>query len=334
MMNQGDFNSFLTYYPNTADYLLLGTEGVAKFNTTDYTWEEKSGGLGGTYVGLVLNPWDSKTLYLMPAEQSDLYTSVDGGKNWDYLSSQGQELSNSITDGNTIFRMSGERTYLLTSTDGGKTWTRRDPANPHFFNREVIVHPYRPDVLYSSDEEGMVISYDEGINWEFVIEDFLYFGLSEMVFSENQPDLVYVVAHRYGRSEDMGRTWQNCGEDVGGWPTSSDPMSVIDPRDDEHLLVATWGGIISTRDGCRTWEQKNNGLNTLKINTISADPNNPDTIYAGTDNGAYISYDSGDLWQPINDGLLGGLVIYSIVVDIDSNVYASTPLGVFQLEAK
>ncbi len=39
-------------------------------------------------------------------------------------------------------------------------------------------------------------------------------------------------------------------------------------------------------------------------------------------------------WQPVNDGLLGDLVIYSIVVDIDSNVYAATPLGVFQLEAQ
>ena len=72
----------------------------------------------------------------------------------------------------------------------------------------------------------------------------------------------------------------------------------------------------------------------FKVNSISADPNNPDIIYAGTDNGAYVSFDSGDLWQPINDGLLGGLVIFSIVVDIDSDVYAATPLGLFQLEAQ
>ena len=110
--------------------------------------------------------------------------------------------------------------------------------------------------------------------------------------------------------------------------------AIVDPRDGNHLLVATWDGIISTFDGCRTWQYRNNGLYSLKVNSISADPNNPDTIYAGTDNGAYVSFDSGDLWQPINDGLLGGLVIFSIVVDIDSDVYAATPLGLFQLEAQ
>ena len=42
---------------------------------------------------------------------------------------------------------------------------------------------------------------------------------------------------------------------------------------------------------------------------------------------------------PFTDGiiprfviLLGGLVIYSIVVDEESNVYAATPLGIFKLE--
>ena len=78
----------------------------------------------------------------------------------------------------------------------------------------------------------------------------------------------------------------------------------------------------------------NDGLKSLKVNSISADPNNPDIIYAGTDNGAYVSFDSGDLWQPINDGLLGGRVIYSIVVDTDSNVFAATPLGIFTLESQ
>ena len=125
-----------------------------------------------------------------------------------------------------------------------------------------------------------------------------------------------------------------CGELVNPSPSQGEPMSIVDPRDGDHLLVATWDGIISTNDGCRTWQYSNNGLYSLKVNTISADPNNPDILYAGTDNGAFVSFDSGDLWQPINDGLLGGLVIYSIVVDIDSNVYAATPLGVFQLEAQ
>ncbi len=74
------------------------------------------------------------------------------------------------------------------------------------------------------------------------------------------------------------------------------------------------------------------GLGSLFVNSLAIDANNPDTIYAGTDGGAYVSFDGTNTWNKINDGLLGAKVVYSIVVDSDSNVYASTPYGIFKLE--
>ncbi len=56
--------------------------------------------------------------------------------------------------------------------------------------------------------------------------------------------------------------------------------------------------------------------------------------FAGTDDGAYVSFDGGAHWGEINDGLLGATVVYSIVVDNESNVYAATPYGIFKLEGK
>ena len=89
-------------------------------------------------------------------------------------------------------------------------------------------------------------------------------------------------------------------------------------------------------NGCRGWQRSNEGLGNLFVNTIAIDPVNPDTIYAGTDGGAYVSFNGGGSWSEINDGLLGAMVVYSIVVDpVDpTNVYAATPLGIFKLERK
>jgi photosystem II stability/assembly factor-like uncharacterized protein len=70
------------------------------------------------------------------------------------------------------------------------------------------------------------------------------------------------------------------------------------------------------------------------VNTLAYDPNDPETIYAGTDGGAYVSFDAGATWGQVNEGLLGATVVYSIVVDKDSNVYAATPYGIFKLEGK
>ena len=70
------------------------------------------------------------------------------------------------------------------------------------------------------------------------------------------------------------------------------------------------------------------------VNSVAFDTNDPSTLYAGTDQGAFISFDGGTTWGEINDGLLGATVVYSIAVDKERNVYAATPYGVFKLEGK
>ena len=78
------------------------------------------------------------------------------------------------------------------------------------------------------------------------------------------------------------------------------------------------------------------GLDNQFILSVVRHPENPDTIYVGTANGFYISYNGGESWGAVNDGLLGALTIYSLVVDPNDpgTIYASTPYGIFQLEDK
>jgi hypothetical protein len=89
-----------------------------------------------------------------------------------------------------------------------------------------------------------------------------------------------------------------------------------------------------SRDGCKSWHTSTSGLGSLFVNTLAIDPNNVGNIYAGTDGGAYVSFNGGLGWSQINDGFLGATVVYSIVVDKDSNVYAATPYGIFKLMGK
>ena len=93
-------------------------------------------------------------------------------------------------------------------------------------------------------------------------------------------------------------------------------------------------GIHISTDGCQTWVRSDTGLGSLSVNSVAFDSKNPDIVYVGTNGGAYVSFDSGKSWNQIDDGLLGANVVYSIVVDPQSNVYAATPYGIFQLEKK
>jgi hypothetical protein len=107
----------------------------------------------------------------------------------------------------------------------------------------------------------------------------------------------------------------------------------MDLGDSSRVYLATQGkGVLISTDGCQTWQPSD--LSDLFVNTVVIDPNNPDILYAGTDGGSYISFDGGVIWGQINDGLIGSNIVYSIVVDKDSNVYAATPYGVFKLEGR
>ena len=75
-------------------------------------------------------------------------------------------------------------------------------------------------------------------------------------------------------------------------------------------------------------------MGILIVNTLAIDPNHPNTIFAGTQAGAFVSFNDGVSWYEINNGLLGATVVYSIAIDQESNVYAATPYGIFKLEGK
>ena len=311
----------------------LGTSGVYVNTLDNQGWIDKSVGLGGVKVSLYLDPSNNNSFYLTGTgdKQGDLFASEDGGINWELRS--GSEVwekraSFTVAGGDVLYQL--RNGSLVSSVDKGKTWSEFSGIGEAY---SLFANPYQSDIFVVGRYSDLpVVSHDHGGTWEEFIYEWV--GISKMAFVKNQPDLMYVLAEGLARSEDGGVTWEWCGDLDQPLPSQGEPMGIVDPRDGNHLLVATWDGVISTNDGCRTWQYKNDGLKSLKVNSISADPNSPDTLYAGTDNGAYVSFDNGDLWQPINDGLLGGLVIYSIVVDIDSNVYAATPLGVFQLEAQ
>jgi hypothetical protein len=103
----------------------------------------------------------------------------------------------------------------------------------------------------------------------------------------------------------------------------------------DRLLVATQGGgIVISEDGCMSWSASNDGLATLFVNTLAVDPSRPNTFYAATDAGAYVSEDDGASWALISGWLPEDSLVYSLVVDprFPGVLYAATPEGVFRWE--
>jgi photosystem II stability/assembly factor-like uncharacterized protein/tetratricopeptide (TPR) repeat protein len=339
-LNIGGLNT-LAVSPQDNSTLFLGTWGLSVSNDAGKTWEMRGSGLGGRRIDLYLDPYHASILY---AQDTDcgLYRSSDGGLSWESMTNQGCGLAFDA-DGTTMYR-AGEG-MLWMSPDQGKTWElisftgyTTAQADPVEGIHTIYSHPTISGRLYAvcrgSVPSCVFISYDNGKTWSKstginkLTESGLFFG-------DDSGQRIYVVSGDWQNyiSDDSGQNWTECSTEAIHAKSPSSRLA-IDPTNPKHVFLATLGrGVLESEDGC-SWRESSTGLGSMFINAITIDPNNPDTLYAGTDGGAYVSFDGGETWGEINNGLLGATVVYSIVVDKDSNVYAATPYGIFILEGK
>jgi photosystem II stability/assembly factor-like uncharacterized protein len=338
----------LSLSPQNPDVLYIGRKGLFKSIDGGATWAEISNGLGNNPVSLILDTTQNANMYALDSScafRKDGYfpnffnVSSDGGKTWNrvmkYVCSPAFD-----TDGVTHYWITrGGIAYR--SKNGWENPQQISQAGWYVFS--IAANPHQAGILlvtfYSNNpsEGSIALSTDGGATWESISQvswrewqD----SPAQFIFDHDSGQVIYAVPKEGDiyRSEDGGKAWGVCGKPAIQSYGYDSPLA-MDISDSSRVYLATQGeGILISTDGCQTWQSS--GLSNLYVNTIAVDANKPETIYAGTDGGAYISFDSGKTWGQVNDGLLGATVVYSIAVDKDSNVYAATPYGIFKLEGK
>ena len=300
------------------------------------TWQARNNGLGAGWLDLTVHPSAPSHLfvqegnsYLRRRPEYPLHRSTDGGGRWDLLPISGWGLEIGA-DGQTLYRDLGGR-----STDGGQTWLGWSPPGG-CGSPGITAHPSQPGVAYAWGTEAICMTQDAGRTWEVIGSPRGPWSLfnAKLYFGAEQAHLYAVSNFGMSQSHNGGRYWSDCSSEESYHPLTEARMAV-DPRDSDRLLLATLGeGVWISEDGCGTWQKAATGIRGQFVNAVVIDPRQPDVVYAGTDNGAYVSFDSGETWAPINDGLLGELVVYSAAIDAQGGVYAATPYGIFRLEAR
>jgi photosystem II stability/assembly factor-like uncharacterized protein len=90
------------------------------------------------------------------------------------------------------------------------------------------------------------------------------------------------------------------------------------------VLVGTVGqGVMSSRDDGATWTRASTGQgmhSDAMVRCLAAEPNRPEVIYAGTDQGLYQSEDGGARWRLL-DTPMSGSAVWNVAIDqADPNV--------------
>jgi len=178
--------------------------------------------------------------------------------------------------------------YVFRSTDGARTWlrlsddlTRPDAGIPPTLDDTAANHVDR------NGKRGVVYT---------IAPSPLYVP---MVWVGTDDGLIYITTDQ--------KTWKDVTPSaVTPWSrvtmieASYHDVNVAYATVDRHQLEDFAPYVYRTRDQGKTWQAIVKGLPAdVYCHTIKADPTRQGLLFAGTERGAFVSFDDGDSWQPL-----------------------------------
>ena len=164
------------------------------------------------------------------------------------------------------------------SVDAGKTWARVGLKTSEHIGK-ILVDPRNSDVVWvaaqgplfaAGGERGLYKTTDGGKSWKAVLTISENTGITDIVFDDKNPDVIYASAYPRRRA---------VGQAIGGSPE---------------------GGLYKTTDAGRTWKKLGNGLPTGDVGRAGL-AFTAGAVYAlieasGDQSGVYRSTDNGATW--------------------------------------
>ena len=276
------------------------------------------GPFGGDVRSLAVHPGNPNLFYLGTSD-GQIYSSADGGQEWTKLHpGLGRRdvvvdnLHFHPNDADTLYAATWElhnnRGWLFRSKDKGQTWSHL-PTGEYFSQiRAIAIAPSDPNKIALGIAEGVLLSDDEGANWQRITRGYRSLhNVESLAFDPIDSQTLYVGTWRLGwKTNNLGKSWEAMHS---GMLFDSDMFSLlVNPNQPSQLFASACTGIYRSPNAGQQWNKLTKGLpsEAKRTRTLHFDPSTPDVIYAGTTAGLYVTQNGGDSW---------GLVIPDIVVN-------------------
>ena len=226
----------------------------------------------------------------------------------------------------------------------------KDVRYRFYYSFPVLVSPHDPGVIYTA-AQYVFRTTNEGSSWDQISADLTQNRQDKMgelsggPISSNASSLFYVSLIRtiaespleegelwvgtddstIQMSRDGGRSWLDVSPpDFPEWTTitaidvSPHRRGTAYVSGERHRVSDRTPYLYKTTDYGSTWQRITSGIWENDYSwVIREDPVRPGLLYAGTETGAYISFDDGDSWQSLQRNLPPVLIMHMVVRDDD-----------------
>jgi len=222
---------------------------------------------------------DNPNLLFAPDLVDGLLVSIDGGNSWTAAAKEG--LDNAVV---TSVAVNDDKIYVGTQGCGvysgdldigtGKITMQPSRSNkpvPEVYSLQIEVDPTNSNNIFvGSNPGGLYVSTDGGITFKdrnaitpsVIVDDPLLQGYYTFAIDPSNPKRMWIGTWGKG----IYKSYDAMLLDVpAGLFGKHIRKIVIDPSNPDNVYVATKEGIFITRDEGKTWEDLNEGLQTLDI---------------------------------------------------------------------
>jgi photosystem II stability/assembly factor-like uncharacterized protein len=293
--------------------------GDGLYKSTDGGQSFKRVGLENSeHIGMIaVHPEDPNIVYVAAqgplwkdGGDRGLYKTTDGGKTWTNILNISpmtgiNEVHIDPSNPNILYASSyqrrrhewvlidgGPESTIHKSTDGGATWRKIGRGLPDSDKGKIglDISPVNPEIVYAiveaaEEKGGFFRSINRGETWErmsnYVSNGPQYYN--EIVCCPHNVNRIYSLDTMMMVSEDGGKTFVNLGEED---KHVDNHALVIDPNDEQHLIIGCDGGLYETWDRGKTYDYKAN-LPITQFYKVAVSNDKPFyNIYGGTQDNA------------------------------------------------
>jgi len=240
-----------------------------------------------------------------------MYTTIDHQDNrWAYISTQ-------FGGHRRVDQKLGKRYDIEPVAPEG------EPPYRFAWTPPIVLSPHNQKIVYTG-AQYLLRSLDQGRNWEKLSPDLttnnaekiagkghiMYCTITSISESPLKAGVIWVGTDdgKVHLTKDFGKEWIELTEKLQTLGAKKDYRisRVVASKHCEGTAYACMSGfkyddfkpmIFRTIDFGKTWTSINTGISNAPVNVITEDPKNPYLLYAGNDEGVFISFNQGETWE-------------------------------------